>query len=292
MSERNCRALLEARWAKGLPVGVGLDPRQEKIPQHLRNAHARDQALYHFLCAIVDATHDHICAFKPNIAFFEALGDAGIVVLRSTITHIRMVAPEVAVILDGKRGYIGDTNAAYAQAAFDYFNADGVTVNPYLGFEALGPFMEENRRDRGIFVLCRTSNKGAGEFQDLIVQNDEYPEWGGRGEPLFKIVARHIATQWNKHGNCGLVVGATAPEELRSVRGIADNLPILIPGIGAQGGDLEATVKAGRDSRGRGMIINLSRSVLQASSGTDFAAAGRAEVGRVTAESQKYARVA
>jgi orotidine-5'-phosphate decarboxylase len=206
---------------------------------------------------IIKATHDHVCAYKPNIAFYEAQGDQGILALIRTIGLIHEIAPDVPVILDCKRADIGNTNRGYATAAFDLFGADAITVHPYLGAEALAPFLE--RGDKGVIVLCRTSNKGAGEFQDLVVPNEE---GYAPTEPLYLRVARNVRYRWNKNGNCGLVVGATYPEELAKVRAIVGHIPILIPGIGTQGGDVEKTVRNGRDVGGQGMIINSSSGII------------------------------
>lgn len=224
---------------------------------------------------IVEATGDLVCAFKLNAAFYEARGAEGFEDLKVTIQRANEAFPRVPVILDAKRADIGNTNEGYVKMAFEYLGVDAITVHPYLGREALQPFLDQ--KDKGIIVLARTSNPGAGEFQDLKIH-----ESGTIGEqPLYQVVARRVATEWNKNSNCAVVVGATYPEELQIVRGIVGDMPILIPGIGAQGGEIEPTVKAGRDSRGQGMIINLSRSVLYASSGEDFAEAARAEVLRV-----------
>jgi orotidine-5'-phosphate decarboxylase len=188
--------------------------------------------------------------------------------------------PDVPVILDVKLADIGNTNEGYAREAFDYYKADAMTVHPYLGKEALQPFLD--RKDKGIFVLCRTSNPGAGEFQDRFVNLTpaEIDEWGlmpGTRLPLYQLVAYRVSREWNTNDNCGLVVGATYPEELRQVRGIVGDMPLLIPGIGAQGGDVEATVNAGRDSHGHGMIINSSRSIIFASAGPNYTEAARQE---------------
>ena len=236
---------------------VGLDPDLEKIPEIARLT-GTQETIVRFNRAIIDATKDHVCAFKPNSAFYEAHGDEGWNALCETVEYIHEVARDVPVILDAKRADIGHTNAGYVNAAFEHVRADALTVHPYLGSEALGPLLD--LRDKGIFVLCRTSNPGAGELQDLPIE----------GEPLYKVVARLVATKWNANGNCGVVVGATYPEELREVRTIIGDMPILVPGIGAQGGDLEKTVAAGKDNRGAGMLISASRSVMYASSGTDF----------------------
>lgn len=270
MSERNFRQLLEAQWDRGNFVCVGLDSEYAKLPQAAMVGNVFDSVVS-FNRYIVNATRDLVCAYKPNVAFYEALPKGiGYAVLWEVIQYINKVAPEVPVILDAKRADIGNTNAGYVTSAFDMLGADAITVHPYLGREALQPFLD--RKDKGIIVLCRTSNSGAGEFQDLPIE----PSSRGSG-PLYRVVARHVAEHWNVNGNCALVVGATYPQELAEVRSIVADIPILIPGIGAQGGDIEATVKAGKDSRGRGMIINSSRGIVFASSGEDFAEAARRE---------------
>ncbi|MEX0918620.1 MAG: orotidine-5'-phosphate decarboxylase [Candidatus Paceibacterota bacterium] len=280
MSDRNFRQRLEAQWSRGNFVCVGLDSEFSKIP---KTAHRSGDGsgliesgvnifntIYAFNRAIVEATKDLVCAYKPNMAFYEAIGyRGGLDALRLTIEFVHQVAPDVPVILDAKRADIGNTNTGYVQMAFDWLKADAITVHPYLGGEALQSFLE--RTDKGIIVLCRTSNPGAGEFQDLSVD----------GESLYRFVARRVANVWNKNNNCALVVGATYPDELRQVRGIVGDMPILIPGIGAQGGDVEKTVTAGKDSRGRGMIINSSRGIIFASPGADFAEAARRETDKL-----------
>ena len=280
-ARRTFRALLEARWDAGLFVSVGLDPDWERLPAHLRAAAgpapddaAKAAAVGRFCAAIVDATADLACAFKPNAAFFERFGAPGIAALGAVMRHIRAAAPEVPVIYDAKRGDIGSTNAGYVADAFDRLGADAITVHPYLGAESLAPFLE--RADRGTIVLVRTSNPGGGEFQDLLVG----------GEPLHRVVARRVAEGWNRNNNCAVVVGATYPDELAAVRGIVGDMPILIPGVGAQGGDVARTVRAGRDARGRGMVINSSRGIIYAGRGGDFAQAARAEASRLTREIQ------
>lgn len=265
MSEsRNFMQLLRARWAAGHFVCVGLDSEFAKIPADERLSTPR-QVMSAFNRRIVEATHDLVCAYKPNIAFYEAVGPEGMMALADTIRVIHEIAPDVPVIIDAKRADIGNTNRGYVKAVFDELGADAVTVHPYLGSEALVPFLE--RADKGVIVLCRTSNKGAGELQDLEVAAKE---GYAPAEPLYLRVARNVRRHWNKGGNCCLVVGATYPDELRKVRDIVGAMPILIPGIGAQGGDLEKTVTAGRDNEREGMIIN-------SSSGIIFAADPRAE---------------
>ena len=272
MNDRNFRQMLEAQWSRGNFVCVGLDSEFGKIPKSLqwdqfwRERQDVGNVIVEFNRAIVEATKDLVCAYKPNAAFYEAHGDEGIGALQRTIADIHAIAPDVPVILDAKRADIDNTNAGYVDAAFGFLRADAITVHPYLGAEALQPFLA--RAEKGVIVLCRTSNPGAGEFQDLSVN----------GEPLYRFVARRVASEWNKNGNCALVVGATYPDELREVRElVGDDMPILIPGIGAQGGDVEKTVSAGKDSRGRGMIVNSSRGIIFASKGADFAEAARRE---------------
>lgn len=256
--------MLNAQWDAGRFLCVGLDTDFEKIPEAARMTGVRE-SIVNFNRAIIDATKDIAGSYKPNAAFYEAYGDSGFQALQETIQHIRTVAPEIPVILDAKRADIGTTNIGYTSAAFDQLAADAITVHPYLGSEALTPFLE--REDKGVIVLCRTSNPGAAEFQDLEVDD----------EPLYMHVAKRVRDSWNTRGNCALVVGATYPEEMKKIREVADDLPFLIPGIGAQGGDLEKTVQCGKDSRGRGMIIAASRAVIYASSGADFADAARAK---------------
>lgn len=272
MTTRNFRQLLEQRWGKGCFVCVGLDTNRsqisEAVERYLVGDAMGDQGglIAIFNQHIVDTTHDLVCAYKINSAFYERFGVEGMEALRRTIAYIQKRAPDVPVILDAKRADIENTNLGYTEAAFKHLCADAITVHPYLGQEALQPFLAN--KDKGIFVLCRTSNKGAGEFQDLLCE----------GMPVYQHVAKKVASSWNaENNNCGLVVGATYPTELRLIRALVDDLPILIPGIGAQGGNLEETVAAGKDSRGQGMIINSSRGIIFASSGEDFAKAARRE---------------
>ncbi len=264
--------MLKAKWAEGKFACVGLDSEYEKLPVFLRDGTSVSAAITMFNRAIVGETRDFACAYKPNFAFYMAHGSEGLKALYQTIACIRIVAPTVPVILDGKFGDIGNTNEGYAKLAFDYLGADAVTVSPYLSGVALKPFLD--RKDKGVFVLCRTSNLGSDEFQDLSVSGVATFALGNIS--LYKHVASRVSKVWNVNGNCGLVVGATYPDELREVRGAVGDMPILIPGIGAQGGDVEKTVRAGKDSRGQGMIINSSRGIIFASQAENFAtAAGR-----------------
>jgi len=234
---------------------VGLDSDPELIPDGL--------SIFEFNRAIIDATADLVCAYKPNLAFYEAGGAGGFEALKRTVDY---VPDNIPVIADAKRGDIGNTAKAYARAIFSYFNFDAATVNPYLGFDAIDPFIQYH--DRGIFILCRTSNAGAVDFQSLRCEVEDGQH------PLFEIVALK-ASQWNTYGNIGLVVGATYPDELKQIRLNYPDLPLLIPGIGAQGGDLALTIRYGVDARGEKAIINSSRQIIYASRGSDFAEAAR-----------------
>lgn len=274
MTSRNFRELLENRWKQGNFLCVGLDSELEKIPESARKATVRD-TITGFNRAIVDATKTLVCAFKPNPAFYEVHGEEGWGALKDTISYINEVAPEVPVILDAKRGDIGNTNSAYARSAFDDLNADAITVQPYLGSEPLAPFFD--RKEKGIIVLCHTSNSGAGEIQNLVVD----------GEPLYKVVARLATEKWNANGNCCLLVGATYPEELSEIREIIGDMPILTAGIGAQNGDLGKTMRAGVDKNKKGLIVNASRSVLFASAGADFAQSARSKAQELHSEMRK-----
>ena len=203
-----------------------------------------DNGEFSFNKKIIDSTHDLVCAYKPNSAFYEANGSDGIEELKKTCDYIRKNYPDIVLVLDAKRADIGNTNNGYVAFAYDYLNVDAMTLHPYLGREALQPFLA--RKEKGSIILCRTSNPGAGEFQDN----------------LYKKIAEHVAKSWNNNHNCALVVGATYPSELKIVRRIVNDMPLLIPGIGAQGADIEKTVQAGVDSHGSGAIINASRSVI------------------------------
>ncbi|MDI3339138.1 MAG: orotidine-5'-phosphate decarboxylase [Sphaerobacter sp.] len=244
-------------------VCVGLDPDPRRLPPHL--GPGTDAAtLVAFNRAIIDATADLVCAYKPNLGFYLAYGPAGVEALLETRRHI---PAEIPVILDAKVGDIGSTSLAYARAYFDTWGFDAVTVHPYMGEDGLEPFL--TRADRGVFVLVKTSNPGSGDLQDLPVASD------GGTEPLYLHVAAQVQRWADRYGNCGLVVGATYPRQLAEVRRRCPDLPILVPGVGAQGGDLAATIQAGRDAAGGGLLVNAARSVIYASDGRDFAAAAR-----------------
>jgi orotidine-5'-phosphate decarboxylase len=252
---------LKNAWQKNNSlVCVGLDPDLSRFPQHLeRNA----ESIFRFTKEIIDATHDLVCAYKPQIAYFSAVSAER--QLEQTIEYIAANYPHIPVILDAKRGDIGSTAEMYAAEAFARYRADAVTINPYMGHDSAEPFLRH--ADRGVVLLCRTSNKGAGDLQDLLVN----------GAPIYEHVARMISEEWNANGNCLLVVGATWPSQMTRIRNLVGDMPFLVPGVGAQGGDVEALVKAGQTADGTGLIISSSRAILYAGSGVDFAAAARAE---------------
>ena len=250
--------LSAAMDVSGSLICVGLDPQPQRT--------APDEIL-DFNIRVIEATAGLVCAYKPQSAFYEVAGDIGWQALKETIAAVRRLAPDAIVILDAKRNDIGNTAEAYAASAFDWFDADALTINPYLGGDAVAPFLQ--RPDRGAFVLCRTSNPGSAELQSLPVANNA---------PLYLTVAER-ARDWGEahHRNLGLVVGATWPEELRQVRSLCPEMPILLPGIGAQGGDLEASVAAGVDVDGRGLLVSASRSVIYAGEADEI----RAEASRL-----------
>ena len=246
---------------------VGLDPDLARLPEAARRAAL---PVFHFCRTIVDATADLVCAFKPQIAHFHAAGAE--YDLEALNDYIRDRYPRIPIILDAKRGDIGSTAAQYAREAFERYKADAVTVNPYLGGDSLEPFLEH--ADRGVFLLCRTSNPGGADLQELDV--------GGR--PLYELVAEKAARDWNGNGNVGLVVGATQPEQLRRVRALIGDMPLLVPGVGSQGGRPEAVLSAGATANGTGLIVNVSRAVLFASSGEDYATAARTAAMRLRSQ--------
>ncbi|MDQ2717300.1 MAG: orotidine-5'-phosphate decarboxylase [Chloroflexota bacterium] len=240
---------------------VGLDPEPARFPAHLRALTSVMDAVARFCREIIEATLPYACAYKPNLAFFEVLGPAGMQVLREVLQAIPSYIP---VIADAKRGDIGHTAHSYAAALFETYGFDAATINAYLGYDSVAPFLAY--REKGVFVLCRTSNPGARDFQDLLARDDD-----GEVRPLYEIVARRVDT-WNTAGNCGLVVGATYPQELQAIRALCPNMPLLIPGIGAQGGDLHAAVTAGVDLYGERALVAISRAILYAGDGSDYAA--------------------
>ncbi|HMA12201.1 MAG TPA: orotidine-5'-phosphate decarboxylase [Steroidobacteraceae bacterium] len=252
-------------------VCVGLDPELEKIPAHIR---AMPQPILEFNRRIVDATADYACCFKPQFAHYAALGAED--QLLATIRYIHEQHPGLPVILDSKRGDIGSTAAKYAQESFGRYGADAVTVNPYLGFDSVEPYLKW--QDRGVIILCRTSNPGARDFQDL----------DAGGKRLYRHVAERVARDWNAGGNCMLVIGATYPQELAEIRAVVGDLPFLVPGVGAQGGDVAAAVRAGRTRDGFGLVLNSSRGIIYAGSGEDFADAARIAARTLRDEINQY----
>lgn len=252
---------LKQRWfEQNTLVCVGLDPYPERFPASVGQS---PDNIFEFNKAIIDATHDLVCAYKPQFAHFAAVGAEE--QLKQTVRYIKGAYPDIPVILDSKRGDIGSTAGMYAKEAFIHYQADAVTVNPYMGIDTVAPFTEYD--DKGVILLCRTSNPGAAELQNLDVGD----------HTLYQHVAMLAAEDWNDHGNVLLVVGATAPEEMASIRKITGDMPFLVPGIGAQGGDIEAVLNAGKTADGAGLIINSSRGILYASGDADFADAARAE---------------
>lgn len=262
--ERNFHGMLAKKWREVKFICVGLDTDYEKIPAYIKNDRIR-QSLFLFNKAIIDATKDLVCAYKPNTAFYEKYGSEGIAALEDTIEYIRVDCSdyEVPVILDAKRADIGNTNDGYVAFAFDHLKADAITVHWSMGSEAMKPFLE--RKEKGIIVLCRTSNHGAEEFQDLPVVVGY-----NHSKKLFEIVAETVQDKWNYNNNCLLVVGATYPEELKLVREIVGDMPILVPGVGKQGGILSDVLSNGLTKNRRSLIVNSSRDVIYASSGEDF----------------------
>ncbi len=256
--------LLAASEATQSLVCVGLDVNPALMPASVLRRAQDERAVVEFNRAIVDATADLVCAYKPNIAFYEALGIPGLRALEATVSHIRDAVPDAVIIIDAKRGDIGNTVEAYATAMFEVWGFDAVTVNPWGGMDTIEPWLD--RGNGGIIVWCRGSNPGAGDLQDLAVDG---------GEQVYMRLARSLASL-SAGGNLGLVVGATVPEQLANVRQACPDEPILIPGVGAQGGDLEASVRNGVDRHGRMAIINSGRGIIYASSGTDYAEAARA----------------
>ncbi len=263
---------IESAWQdKNSLLCVGLDSDVERIPAHLR---ILENPLFQFNKAIIDATADLVCAYKPQIAYYSAAGAEQDLAL--SIDYIHRYYPGIPVILDAKRGDIGSTAEKYAQEVFDRYKADAVTINPYLGTDALEPFL--SRKEKGVVVLCRTSNPSARDIQDLVVD----------GKKIYQIIAEKAATTWNHNGNVLLVVGATYPEDMKEIRAITGNMPFLVPGIGAQGGDVEAAVVSGKTEKYAGMIINSSRGIIYAGKGDNFAEAAQEAARALRDEINQY----
>lgn len=260
---------------------VGLDTDFKKITDKFLG-HEFPQ--FEFNKYIIEETHEYAAAFKMNIAFYEARGDQGIKELKETIEYLKVYYPDIFLICDCKRADIGNTNQGYVDSLFDWFGFDAITLHPYLGGEALQPFLD--RKDKGCIILCRTSNKGAGEFQDL-----EFIDTGvghldsgcptPKGKKLWQIVAEKVSKDWNKNKNCLLVVGATYPKEMKKIRSLVGDMTFLVPGVGTQGGDLKAVLKAGLNKKGLGLIINSSRGII-------FAKNPKKEAQKLYEEIRKY----
>jgi orotidine-5'-phosphate decarboxylase len=247
---------LEQAWATGNTLlQVGLDPDPQRFPRELEG---KSDAIFQFCRAIVDATAPFACSFKPQIAYFAAHHAED--QLEALCEHIRTAHPDLPIVMDAKRGDIGSTAENYAREAYERYGAHALTVSPYMGLDSIEPYLAW--KDRGVIVLCRTSNPGGSDLQSLKLEN---------GQPLYLHVADLVANKWNANGQCGLVVGATFPNELAAVRErVGNHVPLLVPGIGAQGGDITATVNAGRNQAGTGMMINSSRAILYASGGENW----------------------
>jgi len=248
---------IQAKTNSLICLGLDLDPK--RMPADFTKS---TKGMFDFASRIIESTTDLVCAYKPNIAFYESLGHEGISLLKQIVTRI---PDDIPIIMDAKRGDIGNTATHYAEALFGKLDADWVTLNPYMGYDSLRPFLEH--KDKGVFILCLTSNSGSRDFQQLCFE----------GKPLYQFVAEKVL-YWNKDQNCGLVVGATDPDKLKEMRRIAGDLPLLIPGVGAQGGSLEKAVLYGTDNFRKTAVINVSRSVLYASRENDFAQRAREEL--------------
>lgn len=254
-------------------VCVGLDSDMSKLPENIMH---QENPQFTFNKAIIDATHDLVYCYKPNPAFYESRGYIGIKELKMTCDYIHGIYPEIPIILDAKRGDIGNTNEGYAQYVFDYLNADAITVIPYMGIESLSCFF--NRAGKGVIVGCHSSNPGAKEFQELEIN----------GKPLYEIVAEELMKQHGNNPNTMIFMGATYPEQLTNIRKIVGDMTFLVPGVGAQGGDVETFVKAGLNSKKAGLIINASRSIIFASSGDEFADKAREVTEHLQSEINDY----
>lgn len=252
---------------------VGLDTDFGKIPEKFKSM---EFPQFEFNKWVIGETHKYAAAFKANIAFYEARGDKGIAELKKTMEYLQGNHPDIFTICDCKRADIGNTNLGYVDSLFDWFGFDAITLHPYLGSEALKPFLD--RADKGSIILCRTSNPGAGEFQDLEVSNPSTPL---RAKPLWQVIAREVSKNWNKNNNCLLVVGATYPDEMKKIRAIVGDMTFLVPGVGAQGGKIKEVMQAGLNSQGLGLIINSSRGII-------FAESPKEEARRLCEEIRKY----
>ena len=269
---------LKRSWKKADSLlCVGLDPDMERFPESIKG---QEDAIFQFCKAVIDETADLVCAFKPQIAYFHA--ERAEDQLEAICRYLRRHYPHIPIILDAKRGDIGPTARQYAREAFERYEADAVTINPYMGFDSVEPYLQY--RDKGIIVLCRTSNQGGSDLQFLDVGRAD------SGRPLYQHVAALVASDWNRSAQCALVVGATYPHELAAVREIVGDMPLLVPGIGAQGGDIRETVKAGQTADGFGLMLNSSRAILYAGTeeGEAFAKASRRVAKKTRDEINQY----
>jgi orotidine-5'-phosphate decarboxylase len=269
----NFDAKLIKAWQKNKSlVCVGLDPLISKMPKHIQ---AKKNPIFEFNKAIIDSTAAHACSFKLQLAYFSS--QRAEQSLEDTIAYIHEYYPDIPIILDAKRSDIANTAEQYAIEAFDRYKADALTVVPVHGPDAMQPYLE--RADKGLIILCRSSNPGAAELQDVLLENSE---------PVYQMIARRAATEWNYNKNISLVVGATRREELKEVRNLIGDMPILVPGVGAQGGSLEDSVKYGKNAKNTGLMISASRSIIYASTGEDFAQAAQKVVCKMNAEINRY----
>ncbi len=252
---------------------VGLDSEFEKIPEEIKK---KKNPQFEFNKSIIENTFDLVCVYKPNPAFYEARGVNGITELKMTCDYLKEVYPEIPIIIDAKRGDIGNTNKGYAKFVFEYLGADAITVMPYMGIESLATFYRYE--DKGVILGVHSSNPGAKEFQELKID----------GRPLYHIVAEELVKQHGDNPNAMIFMGATYPEEIASVRKIIKDMTMLVPGVGAQGGDVKTFVEAGKNSKGRGLMINSSRKIIFASSGNDFAEVARQEAEKLRSEINSY----
>ncbi len=272
MNTLSAQEKLAARIAAGFNLCIGLDTDISKCPEHIQRIHKGsgmvnghvnpDLSLVEFNKKIIQATGHTACAFKPNIAFYASQGARGIKAAKLTIEYIKTFFPEVLIIADAKLGDIGNTNEHWARFIFDYLGADAVTLSPFMGWNGMKPFLD--RKDKLNYILCCTSNEGADEFQDLRIAIPGT----GLSHALYEIIARNVQNDWNYNNNCALVTGATVPEKIANVRSYANNLPLLIPGVGTQQGDLQASVD---NAGGNNFLVNVSRDILYASTADDFA---------------------
>lgn len=265
---------------------VGLDPDYSKLPQHIKQL---GFPLYVFNKAIIDATHDVACVYKPNPAFYEAYGEKGIRELKMTCDYIKEKYPDIPIIIDAKRGDIGNTNKGYAKFVFDYLGADAITVMPYMGIEALEAYFKH--AERGIIVGCHSSNPGAKEFQErLVILSDqgESKDLKNKAQPLYELVAKELVKRHGDNPNTMIFMGATYPEQLTEIRKIVGDMTLLVPGVGSQGGDAKSTVQAGLNSKKAGMMINASRSIIFAGDGEDFAALAQTAATKLRDEINLY----